>query len=436
MGHRFAITRAFAAVAALVAMSACTVHQASEGPDAFGPSDLALSFTMTATPDSISWDGASQSSVVVTAIDANGQPKSGVVVRLELCCDSGGNVTDVGTGRLSARTVVTGSDGRATVIYTAPSTGQFGAPASSAQVSIIATPSGSNSQTIVQRQVDIRLVAPGVILPPAETPTAAFSVSAPTTVATSITFDGSSSCPGALVNLACVSTGTIASYAWAFGDGTTGSGRVAGHSYSITGTYAVTLTVTNDRGLAASTTQNVTIAAVAAPSGYWTFSPPPVYVNQQTFFNADGVRAAPGHTLTQFTWNFGDGTAVATGFQASHTFTTAATYTVTLSVADDAGQKFVISKNISVGSGSPNAVLTVTKTGGNDIRADGGSSTATGSATISTYTFDFGSCSGTGQSGSQSFATKTCAVGTHNVRLTVTDSLGRSSSTTQSVTVP
>ena len=113
MGHRFAITRAFAAVAALVAMSACTVHQASEGPDAFGPSDLALSFTMTATPDSISWDGASQSSVVVTAIDANGQPKSGVVVRLELCCDSGGNVTDVGTGRLSARTVVTGSDGRA-----------------------------------------------------------------------------------------------------------------------------------------------------------------------------------------------------------------------------------------------------------------------------------------------------------------------------------
>jgi PKD repeat protein len=42
--------------------------------------------------------------------------------------------------------------------------------------------------------------------------------------------------------------GTIASYAWDFGDGATASGATAAHAYAETGTYTATLTVTDDKG--------------------------------------------------------------------------------------------------------------------------------------------------------------------------------------------
>ena len=81
MGTLFKFT---AAAIALVAASACTVHRADNGPAPFGPSDFGLTIGLTATPDSINQDGASQSSIVVTAQDANGLAKGGVVVRLEM----------------------------------------------------------------------------------------------------------------------------------------------------------------------------------------------------------------------------------------------------------------------------------------------------------------------------------------------------------------
>lgn len=55
--------------------------------------------------------------------------------------------------------------------------------------------------------------------------------------------------------------GTIASYAWDFGDGTTANGAVADHTYAADGTYAVSLTVTDDRGGASTSSQNVSVAA-------------------------------------------------------------------------------------------------------------------------------------------------------------------------------
>ena len=53
--------------------------------------------------------------------------------------------------------------------------------------------------------------------------------------------------------------GSITSYAWDFGDGTTGSGQVVSHSWTSVGGYTVTLTVTDNAGLTASTSQRVTI---------------------------------------------------------------------------------------------------------------------------------------------------------------------------------
>ena len=54
--------------------------------------------------------------------------------------------------------------------------------------------------------------------------------------------------------------GTIASYAWDFDDGETGSGATTSHTYVSAGTYTITLTVTDDDG--ASDTDSVSITVV------------------------------------------------------------------------------------------------------------------------------------------------------------------------------
>jgi subtilisin family serine protease len=58
--------------------------------------------------------------------------------------------------------------------------------------------------------------------------------------------------------------GSIAGYAWTFGDGSTSTVVNPSHTYSAAGTYTVALTVTDDKGATGTTSKNVT---VLAPSG-------------------------------------------------------------------------------------------------------------------------------------------------------------------------
>ena len=62
------------------------------------------------------------------------------------------------------------------------------------------------------------------------------------------------------------SDGTIASYAWTFGDGGTANGATpAKHSYAAAGTYNITLTVTDDDGGIDSVTHSVSVTPAVPP---------------------------------------------------------------------------------------------------------------------------------------------------------------------------
>lgn len=79
-------------------------------------------------------------------------------------------------------------------------------------------------------------------------PLASFSFS---TNVLDVAFDASSSSD---------SDGTISSWNWNFGDGTTGSGVNVSHTYAFSGTYSVTLTVTDDGGAIDTDVKSVTVS--------------------------------------------------------------------------------------------------------------------------------------------------------------------------------
>lgn len=58
--------------------------------------------------------------------------------------------------------------------------------------------------------------------------------------------------------------GTIASWVWSFGDGTTGSGATVSKTWSTAGTYTVSLTVTDNKGGTSTATTTATIAAASS----------------------------------------------------------------------------------------------------------------------------------------------------------------------------
>ncbi len=147
------------------------------------------------------------------------------------------------------------------------------------------------------------------------------------------------------------SDGSIASYAWTFGDNTTGVGASPAKTYSAAGTYTVVLTVTDDDGATATDQATVTITAgggsanvlpVAQANGpYTTVAGTPVALSSAGSSDPDG-------SIASFAWTLGNGQTVS-GASPTVTYAAAGTYTVTLTVTDNRG-----------GTASDQATVTVT----------------------------------------------------------------------------
>ena len=322
--------RLTASAAVLALAWSCTVQKA-DVPPVTGPSELALSLSVLANPDTLAQDGASQSQIVFQARDPNGQPVSGVALRADIVTD--GVIQDFGT--LNTRSVVTGSDGRATIIYTAPAAVD-GAPATR-EITIRGVPVGTDANAQLPRTVNIRLIAPGPIVPSGPAvPDFSMSPETPTQDEL-VTFDATSALGAVLVD-----------YDWDYGDGSSGSGMVVQHSFDDIGDYVVTLTVTDDKGLKASRPKTISVGQGEAPSAAFVFSPTEPVAGETVFFNASTSTAATGRSIVSYSWNFGTSTGTKSGKIVTKVFTAPGTYTVVLTVRDDAGVTSTASEEVEV----------------------------------------------------------------------------------------
>ncbi|MFT3888303.1 MAG: PKD domain-containing protein [Arachnia sp.] len=221
--------------------------------------------------------------------------------------------------------------------------------------------------------------------------------------------------------------GDALTYAWTFGDGSTGTGAQVEHTFAAAGTYQVTLTVTDARGATASKTETVSVEVPnTAPTAAFTSQ----VTGLKASLDASDSSDPDGDALT-YGWEFGDG-STGTGAQVEHTFAAAGTYQVTLTVTDARGATASKTQAVSVAvpNGAPTAEV-ATEVDGLKVSVDGsGSSDPDGDQL--TYAWEFGDGStGTGATASHTYATD----GTYTVKLTVTDSKGATDVATKSVTV-
>ena len=207
----------------------------------------------------------------------------------------------------------------------------------SIQILTVWTPEGEN---IFRMPIEaIHSIAVWEPTPPNKKPHAAFIVS-PSNPTSGILakFYGSSSSD---------SDGTIGSFKWNFGDGATAWGESVTHAFTHSGTFTVTLTVTDDDGASDSTSKTMSVQDVnTPPEARFTFSPANpdtssgVSLNGSTSSDSDG-------TISTFKWNFGDG-STGEGKYVTHRFSSPGTYIVTLNVTDDDGERVSTSKTITV----------------------------------------------------------------------------------------
>jgi PKD repeat protein len=148
------------------------------------------------------------------------------------------------------------------------------------------------------------------------------------------------------------SDGSISSYDWTFGDGEEAGSPNPQKDFPATGTYDVTLTVTDDGGLTSSVTHQVSVVKPNVP-------PTAAFTTTCSFLDCDfdaGASSDSDGTVDGYAWDFGDG-ETGTGSPANHVYNDPGTYTITLTVTDnEAATDDVTSTQVVVGAPAASTV--------------------------------------------------------------------------------
>ncbi len=329
-----------------------------------------------------------------------------------------------------------------TAPYTAFAGTSGAAPHASAAAALLLSLQPSLTGTALRAQLVANTVAMGspniygqgrlVLQPlaaPNQSPVAAFSASSsPAAVGQSVTFSSSGSYDP---------DGTIVSWSWNFGDGSTASGNTPTHAYGAAGTYTITLTVQDNGGATGSIAHSLTVnpAANQPPAASFTAMPSPALVGQTVTFNGTGSYDPDG-SVVSWSWSFGDG-YTGSGSTPTHAYGAAGTYTITLTVQDNGGATGSIAHSLTVNAPTnqpPVASFTTSPSPalvGQPV-AFAASASFDPDGSIVYYGWSFGD-GGTGSGVSASHAYS--APGTYTATLTVQDNAGATAGTTRQVAV-
>src|SRR5437867_6382970 len=233
---------------------------------------------------------------------------------------------------------------------------------------------------------------------------------------------------GEPVNFTSITTGGSGpfSFSWNYGDSRLGLGNPVSHSYAA-GTFNVTVTVADAVGETAAVTHSVAVTQSLAVS-IASIAPSLSEIEVSTSFVATATGGTPTYT---FNWDFGDGGPAVSDSLATHTYTAAGTYAVTISSTDSANHTTTSTQALAV-----NSRLAVTAVASLNP-ADAGvpvsfAQISTGGVGSLVCNWSFGD----GWSANNCNTVHTYATtGSFTVRLTTTDTLSVSASASLSITV-
>ncbi|MFT3681461.1 MAG: PKD domain-containing protein [Ferruginibacter sp.] len=243
------------------------------------------------------------------------------------------------------------------------------------------------------------------------------------------TLPGNTCLPNAsakFTNTTTITDGTIGTvtYAWTFGDNGTSTDKDPTHVYTATGNYSVKLTATSAKGCVHDVTKQY--SAIFADPVAVIANINEVCAGSSVTISSAGSTAA-GSTITGWTWDFGDNSPVNTTDQnPTHTYATAGSYPVKLTVTSAAGCTSSV-------EATKNAVVNALPTA--DFTADVNCTTRNvefkdastpNSGTVNSWTWNYGdnSAAGSGATVTHQYA----AEGTFTVTLSVKTDKGCTSS--------
>jgi PKD repeat protein len=201
----------------------------------------------------------------------------------------------------------------------------------------------------------------------------------------------------------------------------------------------ISATPISELGVVTSGTHNVLIAlsgpSVPQVSFAWTPSSPGQFDLVTFDATATTLNGVPCLDTCTYAWNFGDGISSANRI-TTHRFTTSATFSVTLTVTAPSGLVVTSTRSVVVGTASAiTAVITQSPTDakvGDTVIFDGATSSTPDGTAIVSYSWDFGN----GSTATTRQATTSYGIArTYTVRLTIVDALGRTATTTKTVTI-
>lgn len=144
-----------------------------------------------------------------------------------------------------------------------------------------------------------------------------------------------------------VNMSTTTEWLWDFGDGSTSTTADPEHLYANTGTYNVTLTITDMSGCFASVSHSVIV--VSGPTPQFTYQAPGCTGNSVQF---NDMSNSNGSQIMSWIWNFGDGNSITINAPANpdvtHEYTSTGTYTVTLTISNMLGCEAVTSHFVTI----------------------------------------------------------------------------------------